>query len=102
MMFIYCCETGNGLVLFSMRNRVTNVVLLKQMHLMKSDIQVQMQFMKNDLQVQIQSMRVQIAVLDERTSKGFEEARQHRQALQEDLEATMRMLYKHDKKLARL
>ncbi len=33
---------------------------------------------------------------------GFKEARQHREALQEDLDASIRMLGKHDKKLARL
>jgi len=36
------------------------------------------------------------------TNQGFEEARQHRQALQEDLEETMRVQNGHTKKLATL
>ena len=74
-----------------MADEITNIVLLQHIHAMKS------------------SLESQIAALDQKVDKttiemrtGFEEARQHRQALQGDLEATMRMLSKHESKLARL
>lgn len=61
-----------------------------------------MQAMKGDLQNQIAGLDKKITVLKEAMHAGFEDARQHRQALQEDLEASMRMLGKHEEKLARL
>ena len=85
-----------------MADDITNIVLLQHIQTMKSTLESQMQAMKD-------SLESQIAALDQKVDRntmemrvGFEEARQHREALQEDLEATMRMLSKHESKLARL
>lgn len=68
-----------------------------------------MQAMKNDLQTQITDVKTQITDvktdvrgLREEMRQGFTEAKEHRQALQEDLEATMQLQLKHQEKLARL
>lgn len=74
---------------------ITNKILLGHMQAMKNDLQTQITTMKNDLQTQITGLKEDVHL-------GFTEAREHRQALQEDLEATMRMLAKHQEKLARI
>lgn len=74
-----------------MRKVITNRLLLEHM-----------QGMKNDLQQQIGNLDEKITKLEENVNRGFEEARIHRQALQEDLDASITMLGKHDRKLARL
>ena len=68
-----------------------------------------MQGMKNDLQQQILGLdkkvgkiEIKLTNLETEVHEGFMEARLHRESLQEDLDATIRMQYKHDKKLARL
>jgi hypothetical protein len=81
-----------------MADDITNIVLLNHM-----------QMMKGELQEQIASLDTKIVVLDGRLTtltvevrKGFEDVRLQLLALQEDLEATIRMVGKHDRKLARL
>ena len=78
-----------------MADDITNIVLLQHIHAMKSSLEEQIAAVD-------QKIDRNTAILTSEMRKGFEEARQHRQALQEDLEATMRMLSKHDTKLARL
>ncbi len=89
-----------------MADEITNIVLLQHIHEMKSGLEVQIAALKNSLEQQIaamdQKLDLKTGMLANEMRKGFEEARQHRQALQEDLEATMRMLSRHEKKLARL
>lgn len=68
---------------------ITNGVLLEHI-----------QAMKNDLIQRIDLVDTTVERLTQRVEQGFEEARLHRQALQEDLDATIRMVGKHDKKLA--
>ena len=74
-----------------MADDITNIVLLQHMQAMKSSLELQIAAVDKKVDNNTSEMR-----------KGFEEARQHRQALQEDLEATMHMLSKHETKLARL
>ncbi len=71
-----------------MADDITNIVLLQ--HIMA---------MKTGLESQIAALDVKLTT---EMRNGFEEAREHRQALQEDLEATMKMLGKHERKLSRL
>ncbi len=74
-----------------MADDITNIALLQHIQAMKSGLELQIAAVDQKIDKNTDEMR-----------KGFEEARQHRQALQEDLEATMRMLSKHETKLARL
>lgn len=43
-----------------------------------------------------------IDTLEKKVDRGFEEAKQHRQALQEDLDASIAMLGKHQTKLDKI
>ncbi|MDD5055344.1 MAG: hypothetical protein PHZ00_03680 [Candidatus Peribacteraceae bacterium] len=78
-----------------MADEITNIVLLRHIQAMKSSLEDQIAAVD-------QKVDRNTALLTSAMQKGFEEARQHREALQEDLEATMRMLGKHEAKLARL
>lgn len=75
----------------------------------KKDLLGHLQAMKNDLQNQLYSLDRKyngldgkLASFEAKMERGFIEAREHRQAIQEDLDATIRMVAKHDKKLARI
>jgi hypothetical protein len=85
-----------------MASDITNIVLLQHIQAMKSGLESQMEALKNSLESKIVSLDTRVDTLTTEMQRGFEEARQHRQALQEDLEATMLMLSKHEAKLARL
>lgn len=71
--------------------RITNGILLQHM-----------QGMKAELKQDIQNVSTRIDQLEQKVDKGFKDARQHREALQEDLNATILMVGKHQRKLARL
>jgi hypothetical protein len=81
-----------------MTEEITNLVLLEHIQAMKFDLQQQI----TGLDKKIDRVEIRLTSLEIRVEKGFEEARKHRQELQEDLDATINMLLKHDKKLARL
>ena len=85
-----------------MADDITNGVLLEHMQGMKNDLQQQIVGLKNDLQKQISRLDEKLTRLAQRVEQGFEDARLHRQALQEDLEETMRVQGRHGAKLARL
>lgn len=74
-----------------MEDDITNKMLLEHM-----------QVMKNDLQTQITDVKTSVRGLGEEVHRGFTEAKEHRQALQADLEATMQLQLKHQEKLARI
>ena len=74
-----------------MADDITNIVLLKHIQAMKSSLEARMTAIEQGTILLTGEMR-----------RGFQEASEHRQALQEDLEATMKMLSKHETKLARL
>lgn len=78
-----------------MSEEISNGMLLEHMQAMKTDLQRQIAGLDKKIDTKI-------TVLEKYVRKGFEEARQHRQALQEDLDASIRMLGKHDAKLAHL
>ncbi len=78
-----------------MAGDITNKMLLEHMQGMKSELQEQMARMQIDLQGQITNQTGEMR-------QGFSDTRKDIQALQEDLEATMQMVGKHDTKLARL
>jgi cell division protein FtsL len=84
---------------------ITNAVILQHIQGMKYDLQQQI----NSLDQKISGVSVEVSSLKHEMRQGFEsarlqfeEARQHRQALQEDLDATIRMVGKHQVKLTRL
>ena len=85
-----------------MADDITNIVLLKHIHAMKSSLELQIAALDRKIDGINLGLNGKIVSLTEEMRTGFEEARQHRQALQEDLEATMQMLSKHGRKLARL
>lgn len=85
-----------------MADEITPIVLLQHMQKMQADLQQQIANGIGGLQTQITGLKTEVTNLTQEMRTGFEEARQHRQALQEDLEATMEMASKHQAKLARL
>lgn len=102
-----------------MPDEITNTVLLQHIQGLRSEMlvskqdlynemmtlrqvfQSEMTTMKRDLQAQITSLDRKVDRLSDRVERGFEEARVHRQALQEDLDATIRMVGRHEVKLAK-
>ncbi len=89
-----------------MTSDITNTVLLEHMQGMKLELQTEVKNMKIELQKEIKSSKFelqnQISQLNGKVDRGFEDARVHRTALQADLDASIRMLAKHDRKLVRL
>ncbi|MCF7844686.1 MAG: hypothetical protein K9M03_02550 [Kiritimatiellales bacterium] len=74
-----------------MKDEITNKVLLEHI-----------QGMKYELQQQIEGLEKKIEKVEQQMKGGFDEAKQHRQALQEDLEATIAMQAKHQQKLEKI
>ena len=107
-------DVNSGRLLEYMQNMQNE--LLKMIESTKTDLLIHMQGMKNDLQQKINGLQQQITKLDRRISGvdgkisgleqkmgyGFEQARLHRNALQEDLNVALIKLDTHDKKLARV
>jgi|GEM_PF-3406362 len=77
-----------------MANDISNIVLLQHIQAMKSSLEEQIAAVD-------QKIERNTAILTTEMRKGFEEAREHRHAFQEDLAATMKMLGKHERKLPR-
>jgi len=61
-----------------------------------------MQGMKYDLQQQISRLDMKVDNLERKVDEGFEDARLHRQALQEDLDVSIAMLGRHQEKLQKI
>jgi chromosome segregation ATPase len=88
-----------------MSDEITNKVLLKHMQAMKNDLQQQITGLDNKitgLDNKITGLDNKIDNVERRLKKhiddGLLEAKEHRQALQEDLEATIAMQSKHQRK----
>ncbi|MBU0767137.1 hypothetical protein KKF55_05175 [Patescibacteria group bacterium] len=81
-----------------MADEITNKVLLEHMQGMKYELQQQIMGLEN----RMGGVEQRMGGLEQRMEDGFEEARQHRQALQEDLEATITMQAKHQQKLEKI
>ena len=77
---------------------VTNKVLLEHMQAMKNDLQKQI----TEIKIDIKGIKGDLSSLSQKVDHGFEDAHLHRQALQEDLEATMEKQYQQGQQLARL
>ncbi|MFH0770417.1 MAG: hypothetical protein V1926_03495 [Candidatus Peregrinibacteria bacterium] len=80
---------------------ITNKVLLEHIQGLRNDLQQQINTLQQQSVGAQKSLQQQISVLAVEMHQGFEEARQHRNALQEDLEETMRVQSKHSALLAR-
>ena len=85
-----------------MADDITNVMLLRYLERMKADLERQITALNEKLSGRIDRLEVTMGNLTVEMRTEFEEAHQHRQSLQEDLEATMRMLAKHERKLAKM
>lgn len=92
-----------------MADDITNGVLLEHIQGMRNDLQQQINSLKQQMTGLGQSLQQQISTLDRKVThfseemhQGFEDARLHRQALQEDLEETMRVQSKHAAQLAHI
>jgi vacuolar-type H+-ATPase subunit H len=81
-----------------MTDEITNTMLLQHMHAMKGELLGRI----SAIDKKVTHLQKEVADFKEETKRNFEDARLHRQALQEDLEATMRMTAKHQKKLTHL
>ncbi len=81
-----------------MADDITNIVLLQHIHAMKTGLEQQI----SNVDRRIASLEQKVDTNTIEMRKGFQEAGEHRQALQEDLEETIRVLSKHEKRLARL
>jgi hypothetical protein len=84
-----------------MADEITNGMLLGHIQAMKNDLQRQIASLDTRLSRKIESLEGKFHWMHHEMQKGFEEARQHREALQEDLNATIHMVAKHERKLAR-
>ena len=85
-----------------MADDITNDMLLQHMQGMKYDLEVKMDDVSRGFLKKVEGLSQKLERHSQRVEEGFEEAHQHRQALQEDLEATILMQAKHQAKLARL
>jgi len=88
-----------------MADAITNKMLLEHMQAMKYELQTQIGGVEQRLggvENGLTGLGECVNNLASDMRQGFEDARQHRQALQEDLEATMRLQGKHTATLARL
>jgi peptidoglycan hydrolase CwlO-like protein len=81
-----------------MTEEITNRVLLEHIQAMKQDLQMQITALDRKVDTGFTYMHRKFSDIDAK----LEDARQHREALQEDLVATIRQVAKHEKKLARL
>ena len=68
-----------------MPDEITNKVLLEHMQGIKYELKQEMKDMKQE----IHGVKSDLSRLEQKVDRGFEEASQHRQALQEDLTATI-------------
>jgi hypothetical protein len=83
-----------------MTQEITNLVLLEHMQAMKADLQQQITGIKSEMvgiKGEMSGIKGELRTLRVDMEKGFAEAHRHRQELQEDLDATINMLMKHDK-----
>lgn len=66
-----------------MADDITNIVLLQHIHAMKSSLELQIAALDQKVTAVDQKVDRNTASLTAEMRKGFEEARQHRQALQQ-------------------
>ncbi len=75
---------------------ITGQILLD--HIQSSKLELKQDI--RDLSGRFDQMEKRVDRLEYLMDQGFKEAREHREALQIDLDATIRMQFKHDKELA--
>ncbi|MEK7218707.1 MAG: hypothetical protein AAB728_04550 [Patescibacteria group bacterium] len=85
-----------------MADEITNTILLEHMQGMKNDLQEQIGGLRQRIDGVENGLQGQFTNLAQEMRQGFEDARLHRQALQDDLEATMRVQGKHAATLSRI
>lgn len=77
---------------------ITNKVLLEHIQAIKYSLEKRM----DKIETKLGNLEYKVDGLEHKVDQGFEEAKEHRRILQEDLEATILMPYKHNKKIAQL
>jgi predicted nucleic acid-binding Zn-ribbon protein len=92
-----------------MAARITTGILLEHIQAMKGELLKEISGLglrMDRLELRLDKMEdrldLRIDSLEQRMVDGFEDARLHRTALQEDLDATIRMQYRQNKTIARL
>lgn len=88
-----------------MADDITNRMLLGHMQAMKNELLQKIMAVEGgweNMGEGLQQLKIVIQRLEQKVDRGFEEATQHRQALQEDLEATMQLQLKQQRKLERI
>lgn len=81
-----------------MADDVTIKMLLEHMQAMEGRLLTQI----GGLGKRLGGVEQRLTALEERVDRGFEDARRHRESLQEDLDATIRLQGKHSATLTRL
>lgn len=86
---------------------ITNRILLEHIQSSKLEVLQKLNDSTNELTGRIDKLENRVGRLENRVGslevrveRNFEEARLHRQALREDLDATIRTQFKHGKQLA--
>lgn len=89
-----------------MKERITLRVILEHIQASKNDLQRQIIQLDAKFTGKFDALDAKfegkLARLERQMIQGFEDARLHRQALQEDLEETMRVQSKHARQLNRI
>ncbi|MDP7246997.1 MAG: hypothetical protein QF741_00020 [Candidatus Peribacteraceae bacterium] len=85
-----------------MADDITNKVLLEHMQGMKAELLELILDIKSELKEVKFELNGKIDTLEKKVDRGFEDARKHRQAIQEDLDASIVMLGKHQAKLEKV
>ncbi len=88
-----------------MAKRITSAVILQHLQGLEQRIAKRFDAVEKDvrsLRGEILIFRGEVHTSFEEAHNQFEDARKHREALQEDLDATIRMVGKHQRKLARV
>lgn len=95
-----------------MNDDISNRVLLEHMQAMKIELKQDISRLSNrvgsverrseGLSSRMDNLHSRLDHLEQRMERGFADAKAHREALQEDLEATILLQGKHEKRLTKL
>ncbi|MFA6038966.1 MAG: hypothetical protein WCV62_03510 [Candidatus Peribacteraceae bacterium] len=88
-----------------MADAITNAMLLEHMQAMRSGLEQKMGSLEQkmgSMEQKIENVKMDLQDFKMEVREGFEDARLHRRALQEDLEATIKLQAKHDSAISRL
>jgi len=88
-----------------MDDEITNKMLLEHIQAMRYSLEIDINGLRSDIKIiksDILNIKIDINNLSDRVDEGFKEAALHRKALQEDLDATIKMQAQHQQQLKTL